>query len=96
MSRLAGMSSVVTAGGSSSRGATSTTSGLAPTRPWASCHSIVTFASSRAGTWPVRTVAPAGATVRPSTVADLSSRLAVAATATVLPLTGAITPPRTS
>ncbi len=93
---MAGTSSVVTVGGSSYRGATSSTRGFAPSSPCRSRHSSETLDSSLAGIAPVRIVAPSGVTATPSTVAATRSRVAVAASVSVLPLTGDSAPPRTS
>ena len=83
-------------GGSSSRAATLTTSGLPPESPRLSCHAIVTSRDLSTSSGSVEIVAPAGSTRSPSIVAAASSRFAVAVTTAVLPFTSGSTPPRTS
>ena len=95
-SRLAGMSRATTTGGSSLRGAIASARGCAPASPSASrqlSRSAASAVTTRGG---VRTTLPSGSTAAPSTSAAASSRLAVARIDTVLPLTGASVPPRTS
>ncbi len=86
----------VIVGGASSRACSPTTSGLPAESPSVSCHSSVISRSRSTSTAAVAKLAPSGTTSSPSARATERSRLAVAATVTVLPFTTDTTPPRAS